>query len=243
MIRLVVHEDACETGIRNPIACLIRKISVQPTGSLLDSDVSDLMARLHEPAAILEAPEARGFEELFGRLGHHGTVSAGRRLVETLAKRGLTSHNNVVDACNIASALAGAGLGLHDAEHVLTDIHVRRARGDERIRPLFKTTIETALAGDLIYGTADRVMAWLGKRDVDADDFKVTEDSRFLLLMVLGNERTSSEYNREVCLNVVRLIRKTSPTVYAQFIPTVLPPAVAAPITAGREHGPVEIQQ
>lgn len=242
MIRLVVHEDAFEIGIRNPIACLIRKISVQPTGGLLDSDASALMARLRGPAAILEAPEARGFEELFGRLGHHGTVPAGRRLVESLVKRGLTSHNNVVDACNIASALAGSGLGLHDAEHVLTDIHVRRARGDERIRPLFKTTIEAARAGDLIYGTADRVMAWLGTRDVDADDFKVTEDSRFLLLMVLGNERTSSEYNRDVCLNVVRLIRKTSPTVYAQFIPTVLPSA-AAPVTAGREHSPVEIPQ
>jgi DNA/RNA-binding domain of Phe-tRNA-synthetase-like protein len=242
MIRLVVHEDAYEIGIRNPIACLIRKISVQPTGSLLNSEVSDLMAHLREPAAILEAPEAHGFEELFGRLGHHGTVPAGRRLVESLAKRGLTSHNNVVDACNIASALAGSGLGLHDAEHVLTDIHVRRACGDERIRPLFTTTIETTRAGDLIYGTADRVMAWLGKRDVDADDFKVTEDSRFLLLMVLGNERTSSEYNRDVCLNVVRLIRKTSPTVYAQFIPTLLPPA-AAPVTIGREHGPLEMPQ
>jgi DNA/RNA-binding domain of Phe-tRNA-synthetase-like protein len=240
MIHLVVHEDAYEIGIRNPIACLIRKISVQPTGGLLDSDVSDLMAHLRESAAILETPEARGFEELFGRLGHHGTVPAGTRLVESLARRGLTSHNNVVDACNIASALAGSGLGLHDAEHVLTDIHVRRARGDERIRPLFKTTVETTRAGDLIYGTVDRVMAWLGKRDVDADDFKVTEDSRFLLLMVLGNERTSSEYNRDVCLNVVRLIRKTSPTVYAQFIPTLLPPATA-PVTTGREHGTVEI--
>src|ERR1051326_361257 len=194
MIHLVVHEDPYEIGIRNPIACLIRKISVQPTGGLLDSDVSDLMAHLRESAAILETPEARGFEELFGRLGHHGTVPAGTRLVESLAKRGLTSHNNVVDACNIASALAGSGLGLHDAEHVLsdihvvdacniasalagsglglhdaehvlTDIHVRRARGDERIRPLFKTTVETTRAGDLIYGTVDRVMAWLGKRD------------------------------------------------------------------------------
>jgi DNA/RNA-binding domain of Phe-tRNA-synthetase-like protein len=240
VIRLVLHDDAWALGIRHPIACLIRKISVQPTGGRLDPDVRELMARLREPGAILETPEARGFEELFLRLGHGATVPAGRRLVERLAARGLPSHNNVVDACNIASALAGSGLGLHDAEHLLTDVHVRRARGDERIRPLFAAAVQTVRAGDLVYGTADRAMAWLGQRDVDAHDFRVREGSRFLLLMVLGNARTSAEYNRDVCLNVVRLIRKTSPTVYAQFIPTLLPPA-AAGRPAGPEHRPVEM--
>lgn len=228
MISVIVHEEAALLGIVNPVACFIEGITVTENSHQLDEEINRLMQNLsQEGPSILSRPEVRGFNDLFARVGYPQQVPAGQRLIELLQQRGFRRYNNVVDAYNISTALSGSGLGMHDASSITDDIHVSRARGDEQILPLFKTKEVKVASGDIIYshaqtgGSSGQVMAWLGKRDVDSDRFKVTEATKQLLLVVLGNEATSQDYNREVCLQTVKLIRRTCPTANLSFLSVI----------------------
>jgi DNA/RNA-binding domain of Phe-tRNA-synthetase-like protein len=172
----------------------------------------------NEPEAILSRPEVNGFKELFARMGYSKQTPAGHRLIESFRQRGFKSYNNIVDAYNIASAQFGSGLGMHDATEVTKAIHVFRASGVEQIIPLFKSDSVKITKGDLVYSSGDRILAWLGKRDLDSNAFKITDDTDSVLLIVLGNAATSENYNRSVCLKVLNLIQKTCPSATVEFV-------------------------
>ena len=177
----------------------------------------------HEPNTILARPEVLGFKDLFARMGYPGQVPAGQRLIDFFRQRGFKHYNNVVDAYNIVSALFGSGLGMHDASMIKSNVHVFRASGTEQIIPLFKSNPVKALEGDLVYSCSDRLIAWLGKRDVDSDEFKIKDETSSLLLIALGNAATSEDYNRQACLKTVEFIRRTCPGASEEFLNVVLP--------------------
>jgi DNA/RNA-binding domain of Phe-tRNA-synthetase-like protein len=234
MTAVFVHEDAVQLGVKHPVAFLISNVSVQSNGAdALRDEVSALMAVLKEqPEAITSRPEVRGFKELFARMGYPHQVPAGQRLIESLQRRGFRRYDNIVDAYNIASAWSGSGLGMHDARRILGDVHVYRASGREQIVPMFKSDWVRVVPGDLVYADRapraeggagpDRVIAWLGKRDVDSDDFKVREDTTSLLLVALGNDATSEYYNCTSCLKALELIRRTCPEATADALETYI---------------------
>jgi DNA/RNA-binding domain of Phe-tRNA-synthetase-like protein len=229
---LVVHEDAVRLGVEHPVACLIRNVSVRPDGTdALRDEVGALMAVLEaHPAAICSRPEVRGFEELFARMGYPQQVPAGQRLIESLQRRGFRRYDDIVDASDIASAWTGSGLGMHDARRVLGDVHVYRASGREQIAPMFEGDRVEVVPGDLVYADRapraeggagpDRVIAWLGRRDVDPDEFKVREDTTSLPLVASGNDATSEDYHRASCLEALELIRRTCPGETADSLET-----------------------
>ena len=232
MTALVVHEDAAELGIKHPAACLIRGVRLTDADGALDAEIERLMDTLQAaPETILERPEVRGFDELFARMGYRKQTPAGRRLVEGFRKRGFKRYGNVIDAYNLASAWFGSGLGMHDAARLTGDVRVFRATGSEQIVPLFKTEPANVVRGDLVYadgepagdlgdGGGERLLAWLGQRDVDSDAYKVRDDTTSLLLVALGNAATSEDYNRGACLKAVELIRRTCPEATAEFLET-----------------------
>lgn len=220
MIKLIVHDDALQLGIIHPVACLIRKLRVSSdlSSSLID-EVEAMMNKLtNEPETFLSRPEVNGFKELFARMGYSKQIPAGHRLIESFRQRGFKSYNNIVDAYNIASALFGSGLGMHDATKITDDIHIFRASGMEQITPLFKSDSVKVSKGDLVYSSSDRILAWLGKRDLDSNDFKVTDDTGSVILIALGNAATSENYNRSVCLKVLNLIQRTLPSATIEFV-------------------------
>ncbi len=222
MIQLVIHESAAQLGIIHPVACIIQNVSVSSSPSTLDIEIAGLVQQLHtETEIILSRPEVHGFKELFARMGYPKQTPAGHRLIEGLQRRGFKSYNNIVDAYNITSALFGSGLGMHDAAAIIDDIHVFRADGNERIIPLFKTDPVDVTKGDLVYSTGGRLVAWLGKRDVDSEEFKVQDNTTTLLLVALGNEATAEEYNKAVCLKTLNLIQRTCSNATAHFLNVV----------------------
>lgn len=236
--QLVVSEDAFDLGIINPVACLIEGIRVLVDSDALDNEIEMLMQELSREAEnILARSEVKAFNELFEQMGYPRQKPAGQRLVEMLLRNGFKRYNNIVDAYNIASTLFGSGLGLHDVTRIKENdltVHVVRARGDEKIVPLFKKEPVSVVGGDLIYGIATSsemsLLAWLGKRDVDSDEFKVSDDTTGLLLVALGNAATSEAYNRMACLKTFQLISRTCPDARITFLNTVVR---RTPVAAG----------
>lgn len=220
MQNIVVHRNAYELGIHNPVACVIDGISV-PDGSAeqLDEPVAQTVEMI-QAGIPLNRPEAAGFSELFERMGYPKQIPAGRRLVESIAKKGFPRYNYVIDACNVMSARYCSGIGLHDASSISDDIVVARATGQETIVPLFKDKPQRVREGDLTYSSGGRMLAWLGRRDVDAHEFRIVDETRALLCIVLGNERTDRGYNQAVCDGFVGLIRRVCPDVTLRFLET-----------------------
>jgi DNA/RNA-binding domain of Phe-tRNA-synthetase-like protein len=233
MTALFVREDAVRLGAEHPVARPIGNVGVRPDGvDALRDGVGALMAVPKEhPEAIVSRPEVRGIKELFARPGDPQHVPAGQRLTESLQWRGFGQYDDIVDAYDVASGRPGSGLGMHDPRRILGDVRVDRASGRERIVPTFESDRAKAVPGDLVYADRaqraaggagpDRVIAWLGKRDVDSDDyFKVREGTTSLLLVALGNDATSEDYNRNSCLKALELIRRTCPEATAHSLET-----------------------
>lgn len=226
MKKLYVYSAARMLGINNPAACIINNVNVRPESQELDQDVKLLMSAL--PARFEElqsTPEYQGFSKLFADMGYHGQTPAGKRLIESFIKNGFKRINNVVDAYNIVSARYGCGLGLHDADKVFSEcrhIDIFRASGQDQIVPIFRDSPVLAKEGDLVYGSILNprlLVAWLGKKDVDSDEYKVTSDTKSLLLVVTGNSQTSREFNLSICNEVFELLRKTCPEAeYSQLV-------------------------
>lgn len=228
--QLIVHEDAFELGIINPVACVIEGVKVLAGSGALDHEIETLMQKLGgEAENILARGEVKAFNELFERMGYPRQKPAGQRLIELLLRNGFKRYNNIVDAYNIASVQFGSGLGLHDVRRIKENdasVHVLRARGEEKIIPLFKKEPVSVVSGDLIYGIATApdmsLLAWLGKRDVDSDEFKVSDDTDGLLLVALGNAATSVAYNRAACQKTFELISRACPDARITYLDTVV---------------------
>jgi DNA/RNA-binding domain of Phe-tRNA-synthetase-like protein len=225
---LTLHPCAAALGIAAPSACVIDHVRVTPSKAAPDHAIADLMKALEsgvqDETCLAEIDACRA---VFRRMGYPEQVPAGERLRASFLQKGFKRINNIVDAYNLVSAQSGAGLGLHDASTLdgASSIHVRRAHGDETIRPMFKQKESAIPAGDLICATAPhcgRAIAWLGKKDVDGDDFKVTGDTTSLLLIALGHARTPHETNARRCEEVYAMIRETCPAATIRFLSTEL---------------------
>ncbi|WNG20891.1 phenylalanine--tRNA ligase beta subunit-related protein [Cystobacter fuscus] len=223
MQKLIVHKTAYELGIKNPVACILDGVLVREgRQEALDEPVARVVEMI-QAGLPQQRPETAGFADLFEALGYSQQLPAGQRLVEGITRKGFPRYNNVVDAGNVVSAMYCSGLGLHDASGLRDDLVVGRATGEEEIIPLFKNKPQRLGAGDLLYASGGRPLAWLGRRDVDAHDFRIVNDTRSLLCIALGNARTGRDFNQEICEHFIRLIRLTCPDVTVRFLETEVP--------------------
>ena len=220
--QLSIYPNAYDVGICNSIAIVIDNIIVKKNCVELNKYIKDAEDKVvRESNSIINSDEVKGFTELFNRLGLESQIPAGQRLINLIKKRGFKRHNNIVDAYNIVSALTASGLGMHDAS-LIGDIDVFRAFGEETIIPLFKKKEVKVNSGDLVYASGNKLLAWLGKQDVDSNEFKVTEHTTSLVLIALGNRATSKSYNKELCLKTFEYIKLTCPNAKYKFLDVVI---------------------
>ncbi len=226
-LRLVVSENVQKLGILHPIACLIKNVTVQPGKAVaLDEEIETLMGKIAtQRDQFLNKPEVQGFRSLFNAMGYADQTPAGERLFDSFAQRGFKRIDNIVDAYNVVALETVSGLGMHDADKFLEEskpLYVWRAEGGEKIIPMFDKKYRKVKKGDILYGMKDenmaRPIAWLGKRDKDSDEFKVTKDTTSLLFVVLGNEKTTKEYNNNICQRTLDLIKLSCPEAEMEMV-------------------------
>jgi DNA/RNA-binding domain of Phe-tRNA-synthetase-like protein len=219
---LYVENSATTLGVVNPVSAVISNVSViQKYDGDLRTRIEEEYCRIKEQAdAIIASESASGFRALFAGMGYPELMPAGERLITSFLERGFKSINNLVDAYNIVSMKYCAGIGMHDADLVVSDVFVRRAQGGEQIVPIFQSKNKSIKAGDLIYLAGAEPMAWLGKRDVDSDKFKVTDDTKRIFVIALGNKNTPRATNVEVVNEIFVNIKLSCPAAEVEFVPT-----------------------
>lgn len=218
--RLIIRKSASDVGIHNACAAVVEDITVSDDQSF----VSLLQSNLNHVASHLNALESNrvyeGFAKQLGKLGYVNTVSANEKLLRRFIANGVRPINNIVDAYNAVAIRHGVSIGVH-TYHDRDDIYVMRSEKPRTFRPLFAKKDITIPVGDIVYTCGDEPLASIGKVDADAHDFRLTNASSSLLVVVLGHEDTSLAFNQSVIAEFVDTLRQTMPDLNHHFLETV----------------------
>ncbi|MBY8950140.1 MULTISPECIES: phenylalanine--tRNA ligase beta subunit-related protein [unclassified Pseudomonas] len=218
--RLIIRKSACELGINNACAAVIEDITVSNDQSfvgVLQSNLNHVASRLNELDSNIVY---EGFARQLKKLGYENTVSANEKLLRRFIAKGVYPINNIVDAYNAVAIRHGVSIGVH-TYHQKDDIYVMRSDKPRVLRPLFAKKAITIPVGDIVYTCGDVPLASIGKVDADAHDFRLTKDSSRLLVVILGHDDTSLQFNQGVIEELVDTLRQKMPNLSHHFLETV----------------------
>ncbi|KTC57182.1 hypothetical protein AO262_03885 [Pseudomonas fluorescens ABAC62] len=222
--RLIIKKSACELGINNACAAVIEDVTVSDDRSfveVLQSNLNHVASRLNELDSNIVY---EGFAKQLKKLGYENTVSANEKLLRRFIAKGVYPINNIVDAYNAVAIRHGVSIGVH-TYHQQDDIYVMRSDKPRELRPLFAKKAITIPVGDIVYTCGDVPLASIGKVDADAHDFRLTKDSSRLLVVILGHDDTSLQFNQGVIEELVDTLRQKMPNLSHHFLETVRDPA------------------
>lgn len=218
--RLIIKKSASDLGINNACAAVIEDITVSDDKSflgVLQSNLNHVASHLDQlPWNVIYD----GFALQLKKLGYENAVSANEKLLRRLIAKGVRPINNIVDAYNAVAIRHGVSIGVH-TYHQQDDIYVMRSEKPRVFRPLFAKKDVTIPTGDIVYTCGDVPLASIGKVDADAHDFRLTEESSSLLVVVLGHDDTPLAFNQAVIGELVDTLRQRMPALSHHFLETV----------------------
>lgn len=205
--RVHISPAARALGIESPSAGVIYNVSASSEYPI------EFSRRLDEILSSVapHSDHAVGYRNIFKNMRYDAVVPAGERLLASFLANGFKRINTLVDAYNAISLKYAAGIGFHDADSMDADIVVDRAQGGEEITPLFQNKPRKIPAGDLVYSCGRRPIAWLGKRDVDSEEFKITDRTKAVLIVVLGNALTPTTMTTAMVREIFQLVAIACP--------------------------------
>lgn len=155
-------------------------------------------------------PVIEGFYELHQEVGvpRRKNLPASENLIRLLTKREeLISINKAVDIYNILSIESKLCLGAHDIDKVDGNVTLKITDGTEKFLPLGSEELKPIKAGEYSFVDDNNdVVCWLDIRQVDKT--KVTEDSKNVLYLIIGNKETKDEDLEKVTNDLILLTTK-----------------------------------
>ncbi len=159
---------------------------------------------------IKSDPIIEGFYELHQEVGvpRRKNLPASENLIRLLTKREeLISINKAVDIYNILSIESKLCLGAHDIDKVDGNVTLKITDGTEKFLPLGSEELKPVKAGEYSFVDDNNdVVCWLDIRQVDKT--KVTEDSKNVLYLIIGNKETKDEDLEKVTNDLISLTTK-----------------------------------
>ena len=116
-------------------------------------------------------------------------------------------ENKAVDIYNILSIESKLCLGAHDMDKVDGNVTLKITDGTEKFLPLGSEELKPVKAGEYSFvDDNNEVICWLDISQVDKT--KVTEDSKNVLYLIIGNKETTDEKLEKVTNNLISLTTK-----------------------------------
>ncbi len=151
-----------------------------------------------------------GFYELHQRVGvpRRKNLPASENLIKLLIKREDLVHiNKAVDIYNIISIDSKLCLGAHDIDKVSGNVTLKITDGTENFIPLGSEESKPVASGEYSFVDDDNdVICWLDIRQVDKT--KVTESSKNVLYLVIGNKENTYEELEQVANEIIEITTK-----------------------------------
>ena len=218
--RLIIKKSASDLGINEACAAVIDNVTVSNDPSfvsILQNNVNAVASHLNELDSNVVY---KGFTTQLRKLGYENTVSANEKLLRRFIAKGVHPINNIVDAYNAVAIRHGLSIGVH-TYHQQDDIYIMRSEKPRAFRPLFAKKDVSIPVGDIIYTCGDVPLASIGTVDADAHDFRLTEASSSLLVVVLGHDDTPLDFNKAAIEELVDILRQKMPALSHRFLETV----------------------
>ena len=116
-------------------------------------------------------------------------------------------ENKAVDIYNILSIESKLCLGAHDIDKVDGNVTLKITDGTEKFLPLGSEELKPVKAREYSFvDDNNEVICWLDISQVDKT--KVTEDSKNVLYLIIGNKETTDEELEKVTNNLISLTTK-----------------------------------
>ena len=151
-----------------------------------------------------------GFYELHQAVGvpRRKNLPASENLIRLLIKREDLVHiNKAVDIYNIISIDSKLCLGAHDIDKVSGNVSLKITDGSENFIPLGSEEAKPVGSGEYSFVDDDNdVICWLDIRQVDKT--KVTENSKNVLYLVIGNKENTYEELETVANEIIEITTK-----------------------------------
>lgn len=151
-----------------------------------------------------------GFYELHQAVGvpRRKNLPASENLIKLLTKREELVHiNKAVDIYNIISIDSKLCLGAHDIDKVSGNVNLKITDGTESFIPLGSEEKKPVKQGEYSFVDDDNdVICWLDIRQVDKT--KVTENSKNILYLVIGNRENTHEELEKVAKEIITITTK-----------------------------------
>lgn len=157
-------------------------------------DVTEEIKQIYSLATVKDVPIFRAYRDFFWRIGIDPTKNrpAAEALIRRiLAGKLLPSINTLVDAYNLASIKSCISIGAFDVARVKGDLVLRLARKGEEFTGIGMEKPIVLEGNEAVVSDSEKLIAIYPYRD--ADETKVTEKTRDVLLLICGAPGISEE--------------------------------------------------
>lgn len=195
-----VDERYGELGIRTVAGCILEEVDVsaemtQPLEELFSQRA--VRALLVSEEELKENRVLEGYRNMIRRAGrslkkYPPTAEALIRNIQS--RRTLSRINSVVDIYNMETIYNYLSIGAHDLDKVSGPICFTFSEGEEAFYPIGGGEKKT-VKGDFLYRDEAGILAHLDARDSEL--YKISAESKRMILIVQGNADTSLEYRKE----------------------------------------------
>lgn len=211
-MKFIVDEKVLELGVKIK-AVIIEGIDNESISeeylSWRKNKVQELITK-YKDYDIKNDKVVEGFYELHQEAGvpRRKNLPSSENLIKLLTKReDFVSINKAVDIYNILSIESKLCLGAHDIDKVSGNVSLKITDGTEKFLPLGSEELKPINSGEYSFVDDDNdVICWLDIRQVDKT--KVTEKSKNVLYLIIGNKETKDEELEIVAEKLIELTTK-----------------------------------
>lgn len=204
-MKLSISSAAKQAGVSHALLLVI-------DGLKIGESTSDFVQRCQ--CQLKELPDLEqynlGMKSIIKNTTGKNKRTAGDSLRKNFKKNGFRPINNVVDAYNEASIYFGLGIGGHSLNSHDDQIIIDLANESEQIKPLFNDEIVDIEKGQLIYRIGSKPMAWIGSKDVDSDDFKITNETTKCMFVIFGHDHVTEAEVHEVSDRIINNLSESA---------------------------------
>ncbi len=172
------------------LTCEIRDVKVVKRSSELESFAAELMKQVKKQyslEALKDLPTVRAYRDFFWRVGVDPTKNrpAAEALIRRILRGGnIPNINTLVDAYNLASIKTEIALAAFDLDRLRGDLLMRFAEEGEKFMGIGMQKPMVFQGGEIVVSDSEKLVAVYPHRD--ADNTKVTEKTKNIVLMVCG---------------------------------------------------------
>lgn len=168
----------------------VRGVRVRRTNVALEDFKRKVIAEVrkdHDIHALKDIPIFRMYRDFFWRTGVDPTKvrPAAEALIRRILRgKSIPDINNVVDAYNMASIKTKVALAAFDLDKLRGELTMRFAKAGEEFLGIGMEKARELKGGEIVISDDEKLIAMYPHRD--AEESKVTEDTRNILLLACG---------------------------------------------------------